>query len=213
VYQFGLLGIGPVPAASATVNGESLEFGVPVAAGTREEINLSIPVQESSPLGTIACELTIRRDDGQEMSQPLSVRVINPYSARVEGMPDSLTVFSGQTLQLDLSVVNTGIRPLTSLYLNLDAPGTWGQQIDPARVEELKSGQSVRYSATITIPASQSAADQTMMVTMVSDQTTTRPTAMTVHIRKDPRVLAYGGLALLAAMAIGFVVYRMRGRR
>ena len=176
-------------------------------------VTLRVGVPSDTGVGRYVGAVVATRDDGEELIIPIVLNVENTYAIEIISQNMNVTTFRGQTFAFDVTAANTGAATLTDVSLAVDAPATWDVQVDPATVSSLDPGAEATYHASVTVPTSQTAMDQSVLLSMHSDQVDGAQSSLSVRVQNNPRYLAVAG-GIVAIGIAGVVFYfRVSGRR
>ncbi|MEZ4594907.1 MAG: NEW3 domain-containing protein [Chloroflexota bacterium] len=184
-----------------------------VAANSYGQVEMKVEVPVETAVATYQAQFTATRDDGQTLTQPVLLNVENTYAIKIASQSLNMSAFSGQEFGFDVTAVNSGAAPLDNLALTVDAPAKWVVRTDPITVSTLEPGAETTIHAQVLVPSSQVTGDQTLQLALISDQTTSPDSSLTVRVQKSPTVL-YAALGLMGlAIAAAIVYFRRKGRR
>lgn len=124
----------------------------------------------------------------------------------------STNITAGESMQLDLVVVNTGSSELIGIQPEASAPVNWSISFDPKKVERLQTGQSTHIYATIKADKKAIPGDY-----VVGMETKTPEASSKVSFRISVETSLLWGwvgvLITLAALGSVFYLFRKYGRR
>lgn len=211
-YDLALTGLPDGLTAAFSQGGPRLTQ-VNVAANTYEQVQMAVDVPVETAVAQYTAQFSAARDDGQTLTQPVVLNVENTYAIQIASQSLNVSAFSGQEFGFDVTAVNSGAAALDNLALTIDVPAKWVVRIDPTTVPTLAPGAETTLHAQILVPSSQVTGDQTLQLSLTSDQTTSPTSSLTVRVQKSPTFLyaAFGLMGLAVAAAI--VYFRRKGRR
>lgn len=186
---------------------------VEVAANEYGLVEVRVAVPAETAVAPYPAQFTATRDDGQTLSQPLTLNVENIYAVQIASQTLNVSAFSGQTFGFEVTAVNSGAATLSNLALQVEAPAKWVVQTTPPVIPALEPGAEITLQAQVFVPASQVASDQTLQLTLTSDQTSSPASSLVVRVQNSPTFL-YAALVLMGlALAAAIVYFRRKGRR
>jgi len=186
---------------------------VTIPAQQASHIFIRIETTRKTPIGNYDIHFVTTRDDGNVLQIPLTLLVDKTFALQIIGQSLNATVFSGKDFNFDVQARNSGAAPVDNVALQVDAPTKWIVQVDPARVAQLAQDETVTFHVYVTTPPSQTAIDQPLSFTVVSDQVHTDARELVVRVQKSPSYLfASAGIMLFAVGGV-FVYFRRKGRR
>ena len=174
---------------------------------------MQVAVPAETAVGHYTAQFTAIRDDGEQLTMPVTLNVENTYAVKIISQNLNVTAFSGKDFVLDVTAVNSGAAAVTNLALTLDAPAKWIVQTTPETVPSLAAGAEMTFHVIVTVPASQVATDQKITLALDSDQTASPDSPLTVRVQNSPTFL-YTAVTIMALAVVGAIVYfRRKGRR
>ncbi|MCA9948070.1 MAG: hypothetical protein KDE48_00350 [Anaerolineales bacterium] len=186
---------------------------VTVPANEYGFVTMRVAVPVETAVGHYVAQFTATRDDGEQLTMPVTLNVENTYAVKIVSQNLNLTTFSGKDFTFDVTAVNSGAAAVTNLALALDTPAKWIVQTNPAAVPTLAAGTETTFHVVVTVPSSQVAADQKISLALTSDQTASPDSPLTVRVQNSPTFL-YMALTVMGLAVVGAVIYfRRKGRR
>lgn len=193
--------------------GVSLVSQITVPANEYGSATMQVAVPAETAVGHYTAQFTAIRDDGEQLTMPVTLNVENTYAVKIISQNLNVTAFSGKDFVLDVTAVNSGAAAVTNLALTLDAPAKWIVQTTPETVPSLAAGAEMTFHVIVTVPASQVATDQKITLALDSDQTASPDSPLTVRVQNSPTFL-YTAVTIMALAVVGAIVYfRRKGRR
>lgn len=211
-YALSLSGF-PDGLTTTFTQGGPLVNQIAVPANEYGLATMQVDVPAETAVGHFTAQFTAVRNDGQQLTMPVTLNVENTYAVKIVSQNLNLTAFSGKEFAFDVTAVNSGAAAVTNLALSTDAPAKWIVQTTPATVPTLEAGAETTIHVIVTVPASQVAADQKITLALSSDQTASPDSPLTVRVQNSPTFL-YVTLTVMGLAIVGaFAYFRRQGRR
>lgn len=211
-YDLALTGL-PYGLTASFSQGGPLLNRVAVQPDAYSVVEVHVEVPADTAVAHYAAQFSATRDDGETLTQPLTLNVESTYAIQIVNQSLNVTAFSGQEFAFDVTAANTGAAPITNIGLTITAPAKWIAHTDPASVTALEPGAEATFHATVLVPSSQVSIDQEIQLAIVSEQTTSQASSLMVRVQKSPSFI-YIALGLMALAVTAVVIYvRRKGRR
>lgn len=211
-YALALTGLPAGMKATITQGGPVIDH-VTIPAQDAGQLFIRIETTRQTPVGSYDAQFVATRDDGDVLQMSLTLVVENTYALQIVSQNTNASVFSGKDFNFDVIARNSGAAPLDNVTLQVDAPAKWIVQTDPAQVARLAEGETVTFHAHVITPPSQTAIDQPLALTIVSDQVSSDASELVVRVQKSPSYLFASAGVMLFAVGGAFVYFRRQGRR
>ncbi|CAM3665412.1 NEW3 domain-containing protein [Marinicrinis lubricantis] len=182
------------PNQTASIN-ISVRPPAQVAAGT---YTIPVSASTSSTSANVELEVVITGTYGLELTTP-------------DGLL-STEVQAGKSKSLDLVVRNTGSTELTDVQLSDSSPVDWEVEFEPAAIESIPAGESVRVTAKITSSDQAIAGDYVSQIT-ASTAEATDSAEFRVAVKTSMLWGWIGILIIIAALGCVYYLFRKYGRR
>ncbi|WP_424357996.1 carboxypeptidase regulatory-like domain-containing protein [Methanocella sp. MCL-LM] len=131
-------------------------------------------------------------------------------------MPENLSLAAGTSKNVDVYVKNNGSGKLSSVRIDIgsdDVPDSLNAEVVTREATELAPGESKRFVIKITAKADASEGTERLYMRAVSNEAKTEQKYVEASVSRSNSWLGIGiGIALLAILAFGFIVWKY-GRR
>ncbi|MCA9919641.1 MAG: hypothetical protein KC445_16900, partial [Anaerolineales bacterium] len=135
-YALALSGL-PNGLTATFTQGGPLVSQITVPANEYGSATMQVEVPVETAVGHYTAQFTAVRDDGEQLTMPVTLNVENTYAVKIVSQNLNLTAFSGKEFAFDVTAVNSGAAAVTNLALTLDTPAKWIVQTTPATIPTL----------------------------------------------------------------------------
>jgi len=180
-----------------------------------ESMSLKLKVTPPSVVETGDYQIVIRAesDDGVISKQiELKASVVGYYELNMELSSLYKTITTGASTTFTAKITNTGKSPVTTLYLEADAPEEWDVSIIPVQVASLAPKESLTFNIMAETPADTVAGDYMITLKALSDQVESEEAQLRVAAQASTS-WGFIGFGVAGVVIISLIIVFMKFRR
>jgi len=180
-----------------------------------ESMSLKLKVTPPSVVETGDYQIVIRAesDDGVISKQiELKASVVGSYELNIELSTLYKTITTGSSTTFTAKITNTGQSPVTTLYIEADAPEEWDVSITPVQVASLAPRESSTFNIMANTPADTVAGDYMITLKVLSDQVESEETQLRVTAQASTS-WGFIGFGVAGVVIISLVIVFMKFKR
>lgn len=180
-----------------------------------ESMSLKLKVTPPSVVETGDYQIVIRAesDDGVISKQiELKASVVGSYELKMVLSTLYKTITTGSSTTFTAKITNTGQSPVTTLYLEADAPEEWDISITPVQVASLAPKESSTFNIMAKTPADAVAGDYMITLKALSDQVESEEVQLRVTAQASTS-WGFIGFGVAGVVIIGLIIVFMKFKR
>jgi len=180
-----------------------------------ESMNLELKVDPPSIVdtGSYPIKILVESDDGV-ISEVIELRasVVGSYKLNMELSTLYETINIGASEIITVEVSNWGQSPVTTIYIEAEAPEDWEVSITPVQVASLGPKESTRFTIVTETPADTVAGDYLIGFTAISDQVESDEAELRLTAKASTS-WGFIGIGVVVVVIIVLIVMFMRFKR
>lgn len=175
------------------------------------ECHISAPAAIQPDLA--AFQINLAAEDGSTVAMPVSITVNRDYALEISGGVKNLEMMSGQSMSIDIAVINTGSKELKSLVVKDELPYKWLIESTTPEIITLAPGGQSMFKLDIAVPPGQASGNFSVKMIVLNSDATSNEIVIPVTVKASVG-FAWWIAGLVTAVVVTTVLYfRKKGRR
>ncbi len=180
-----------------------------------ESMSLELEVAPPSVVGTGNYPIVIlaESDEGgiSELIE-LKANIVGSYELEIELSTLYTSITTGASTTFTTEVTNTAQSPVTTLYIEADAPEEWDVSITPVQIATLGPRETAPFTIVTKIPTDTVAGDYLITLKALSDQVESEEAQLRITTKASTS-WGFIGLGVSGVVIIGLIVVFMKFKR
>jgi len=179
-----------------------------------EDLNLVVEPPSNVETGDYILVIQAESAEGTLSEEiELKATVVGSHDVEIELSTLYTTITIGDSVEFSVEVTNTGLSPLTFLYLETAVPGDWDVTVSPSQLASLAPKTSMTFTISAETPSDTVAGDYIVTVQVLSDQAESEEADLRVTAQASTSWGFLGiGLAVIAVIGLAIVFTRFKRR-
>ena len=195
-----------------TLDGKVVDsIDIPTSQKSMIEFCIDTPI--NSTITEVSVSLQILREDGVNEIIYVSYYLNEAYALEISSNVQSFNAVNGNSIRLEIGVVNTGSKELTDLKLQVEPPYKWIlEKVEPMSLRLKPNGTGV-FVVNVTIPSSGQAGQYPVKATCSNAEIKSNVVTVPVNVSTSTNYFWWvaGGIVILLIFTIMF--FKKHGRR
>jgi len=184
-----------------------------ITAGESMSLKLKVTPPSVVETGDYQIVIHAESDDGVISKQiELKASVVGSYELNMELSTLYKTITTGASTTFTAKITNTGKSPVTTLYIEADAPEEWDVSITPVQVASLAPTESSTFNIMAKTPSDTVAGDYMITLKALSDQVESEEDQLRVTAQASTS-WGFIGFGVAGVVIISLIIVFMKFKR